>query len=71
MVLAPIRRFLENRRFPTLLMIAAALLGLNMAIPDVLPFVDEILMLIATLLIGSLRKKKEQAQSDSPTGETE
>ena len=71
MILAPIRRFLENRRFPTLLMIAAALLGLNMAIPDVLPFVDEILMLIATLLIGSLRKKKEQAQSDNPASETD
>ncbi|MEM7053359.1 MAG: DUF6116 family protein [Pseudomonadota bacterium] len=59
MVLTAIRHFLERRRFPTLLIIGAALLVLNIIIPDALPFVDEILMLIATLLIGSLRKKKE------------
>ena len=58
MILKPIRRFLERRRFPTLLMIAAGLLGLNLLVADPLPFIDEILMLIATLLIGSASKKR-------------
>lgn len=51
-----VRRFLERRRFPTLLLIAAAVLALNLLIPDPLPFVDELLMLLATLLIGAMRK---------------
>lgn len=65
MILKPVRRFLERRRFPTLLMIAAGLLGLNLIVADPLPFVDEILMLIATLLIGSMRKKKTEDQHSS------
>lgn len=52
-----VRRFLERRRFPTLLLIAAALFLVNVFIADPLPFVDEVLLLIATLLIGSLRKR--------------
>jgi len=54
-----VRRFLERRRFPTLLLIAVALLVVNILIPDPLPLTDEILMAIATLLIGALRKKPD------------
>ena len=67
MVLTPIRRFLERRRFPTLLLIGAALLVLNIIVPDALPFVDEILMLIATLLIGSLKKNKPTEETAKQT----
>ncbi|MDT8437690.1 MAG: DUF6116 family protein [Wenzhouxiangellaceae bacterium] len=60
MLPAFIRRFLERRRFPTLLLIAAAALVVNILIPDAIPFIDELLMLLATLLIGSLRKPQPQ-----------
>lgn len=64
-----VRRFLERRRFPTLLLIAATLLVINLIIPDPLPLTDEILMAIATLLIGSLtRKSKPDAQADDRSG---
>lgn len=53
-----IRRFLERRRFPTLMLLGAALFVANLLIPDIIPFVDEILMLIATVAIGSVRSKK-------------
>lgn len=59
MIVRPVRRFLERRRFPTLLMIAALLLAINIVVPDPLPFVDEILMLIATLIIAGFRKPRE------------
>lgn len=59
MILRPVRRFLERRRFPTLLLIAVALLAINIVVPDPLPFVDEILMLIATLIIAGFRKPRE------------
>lgn len=62
-----VRRFLERRRFPTLLLIAVALLVVNIFIPDPLPLTDEILMAIATLLIGSMRRKPKP-EADSGTG---
>ena len=54
-----IRRFLERRRFPTLMLLGAVLFIANLLVPDPLPFVDEILMLIATVAIGSVRSRKE------------
>ncbi|MEM1080919.1 MAG: DUF6116 family protein [Pseudomonadota bacterium] len=65
MIIKPVRRFLEQRRFPSLLLIAAGLLGINFMIADPLPFIDELLMLIATLLIGSMRKRKPAHDADS------
>ena len=52
-----IRRFLERRRFPTLMMLGGLLFIVNLLIPDPIPFVDEILLLIATIAIGSVGSK--------------
>ncbi|MBS3744964.1 MAG: hypothetical protein KGY48_11475 [Wenzhouxiangellaceae bacterium] len=60
-----VRRFLERRRFPTLMLLGAVLFIANLLVPDPLPFVDEALMLIATVLIGSVRSKKKPAQASS------
>lgn len=54
-----VRRFLERRRFPTLMLVGGVLFLANLLVPDPIPFVDEILMLIATVAIGSVRRKKE------------
>ena len=66
-----IRRFLERRRFPTLMLLGAALFVANLLIPDIIPFIDEILMLIATVAIGSVRTKKnppeDAAQDRKPS----
>lgn len=62
-----VRRFLERRRFPTLMMIAAALFIGNLLLPDPIPFVDEILMLIATVAIGSVRSKKKPEEQQPPS----
>ena len=60
-----VRRFFERRRFPTLMLLGAVLFVANLLVPDPLPFVDEILMLIATVAIGSFRDKKK----NPPAGE--
>lgn len=62
-----VRRFLERRRFPTLMLLGAVLFIANLLVPDPIPFVDEILMLIATVLIGSVRARKQPAKE--PTGD--
>ena len=57
MLLPTIRRFLRRRRFPTLMLIGAVLFLINLVVPDPIPFIDEILLLIGTLIVGSLRDR--------------
>lgn len=52
-----LRRYLKRLRFPQLFGIMVVLLAINLAVPDPLPFLDEILMALAGAILGSLRKK--------------
>ncbi len=56
-------RVLGNLRFPQLFVVTAVLFVADLAIPDVIPFVDEILLGLATLLLASLRKRKAERQN--------
>jgi hypothetical protein len=47
-----IGRFLGSLATPRLFLIAAALLGLDLLIPDFIPFIDEALLAILTLLFA-------------------
>jgi len=47
-----IARFLGSLATPRLFLIAATLLGLDLLIPDFVPFVDEALLAILTLLFA-------------------
>lgn len=47
-------------RFPWLLAITATLFVANLFIPDAIPFVDEILLGLATLVIARIREPKEE-----------
>ena len=48
----------EGLRFPSLAMITAGLFVADVLIPDFIPFVDEILLGLATLLLTNLRQHK-------------
>jgi hypothetical protein len=52
-----IARFASGLRFPTLFMIAAGLFVLDFFVPDLIPFYDEILLALGTLLLASLKKR--------------
>lgn len=57
---SPVRAVLDRAarlRFPWLFLSTAALFVVTLFVPDGLPFVDEILLGLATLLLGSLRRK--------------
>jgi hypothetical protein len=45
-------------RFPTLFAIAGALFLLDLLIPDFIPFVDELLLGLATLLFANWKRRK-------------
>ena len=53
-----IARFAAGLRFPTLFKIVAALFLIDFFVPDLIPFYDEILLALGTLLLGSLRKRR-------------
>ncbi len=54
-------RFAAGLRFPTLFKIVAALFVLDLVVPDVIPFYDEILLAFGTLLLGSLKSRRAAA----------
>lgn len=57
-------RWLSGLRFPTLFVIAAALFFADLVVPDMVPFVDEILLGLTTILLGRLKLRKSQEVRD-------
>ncbi len=47
-----IAKFLSGLATPRLFLVAATLFGLDLLIPDFIPFVDEALLLMATLIFS-------------------
>jgi len=52
-----VSRFAAGLRFPTLFKVCAALFLVDLVVPDVIPFVDEILLALVTLLVGAFRRR--------------
>jgi len=50
-------RWASSLRFPYLFLLMSVLFVLNLLIPDMLPFADEILMGLVAMLLANLRKK--------------
>jgi len=57
-----VSRFAARLRFPTLFLITAGLFVLDLVIPDMIPFADELLLGLGTLLLGSLRRRNSSAE---------
>lgn len=53
----PLLRWAEGLRFPRLALLTAALFVVDLVVPDMIPFVDEILLGLATLLLSQLRRR--------------
>lgn len=71
-LVTPILGFLGRLSFPRLFILAASLWALDMVIPDFIPFIDELLLGIGTLLLASFRKRKApEAQGQKPPIEGE
>ena len=68
-LLAPLLRYAARLRFPVLAALTAVLFLVDLAVPDVIPFVDELLLGLATLVLASWRKRRDGARegSQAPT----
>lgn len=56
-----VTRFATGLRFPTLFKLVAALFVLDLVVPDLIPFYDEILLALGTLLLGSIKSRRAAA----------
>ncbi len=69
---ALILRIAPRLRFPQLFALTLGLFLLDLVIPDLIPFVDELILGLAALLLGSWKAGKEEqqeAQNEPPDHE--
>ncbi|WP_341679037.1 DUF6116 family protein [Niveibacterium sp. SC-1] len=59
-------RFAERLRFPHLFLGTLALFLIDLVLPDFIPFVDEILLGLATLMVAAFRKRKSEPKEPRP-----
>ena len=64
-LLLPLLNWARKLRYPTLFKITAALLAITLVIPDPIPLVDEILLVLGTLLLANWKNRKNAAVMDS------
>jgi hypothetical protein len=63
--------YASSLRFPRLLAVTAGLFVIDLLFPDVVPFVDEILLGLISLLFASLKKRStETSHKNKKGGET-
>ena len=66
-LLAPVLRFLGRLSYPRLFALTATLFAFNVVIPDLVPFVDELLLGLGTLLLANWKKRKASTDPIEPS----
>lgn len=59
-----VARLAGRLRFPYLLLVTAILFLIDLAVPDIVPMVDEILLGLGTLVLATWRRRKEEGDGD-------
>ena len=62
-VLLPLLDWARKLRYPTLFKLTAALFVVTLFLPDPVPFVDEILFGLGTLLLANWKRRKDPPSS--------
>jgi hypothetical protein len=57
-LLLPLLNWARKLRYPTLFKLIAALFALTLFLPDPVPFIDEILLGLGTLLLANWKNRK-------------
>ncbi|MCU0811902.1 MAG: hypothetical protein MUE59_12885 [Thiobacillaceae bacterium] len=69
LIIAPLIAYLAKLRFPVLFAITAVLFILDFFIPDVIPFIDEIMLGLSAALLGSWKKRKKPGSAGDNGGQ--
>ena len=62
-MLAPLMRWLGRLSYPRLFLVAAGLFVVDLVVPDVIPFADELLLGLGTLLLANWKQRKAPGSS--------
>jgi len=57
-------RYASRLRFPRLLALTATLFVVDVLIPDFIPFIDEILLGLGTLVLANLKNRKSDQSGE-------
>jgi hypothetical protein len=63
-LMRPLLRWAGGLRFPRLALLTGGLFVVDLLVPDFIPFIDEILLGLATLLLGNLRRRAPRQGTD-------
>jgi hypothetical protein len=62
-IIAAILKFADRLRFRQLFLLTATLFFVDLLIPDLIPFADELILGLLTILFATWRKPKQQPLS--------
>jgi hypothetical protein len=60
------RRFLGRLRFPQLFVAFLILLGVDLVVPDLVPFADELGLALITMLLGAWKRRRSPSEPGHP-----
>jgi len=63
LLLAPLLRWIGRLSYPRLFLVTAVLFALDVLIPDFIPFADELLLGLGTLLLANWKKRGTPGRS--------
>lgn len=58
-LLSPVLRFFGRLSYPKLFLLTAALFAFDLVTPDFVPFIDELLLGLGTLLLANWKRRKD------------
>lgn len=64
-MLAPVMRWMSRLSYPRLFLLAAVLFVATLLFPDPIPFVDEILLGIGTVVLANWKSRKKPTGNDA------
>lgn len=68
-LLGPVLRWLARLSYPRLFLLAAGLFVADVVVPDFIPFADELLLGLGTLLLANWKNRKASAPARPSEGE--
>lgn len=63
---APLVGWLSRLSYPRLFVVVAVLFGVNLLVPDPIPFVDEVLLGLATVMLAKRKRAPKQGDGTPP-----
>ena len=66
-LVAPALRFLGRLSYPRLFLVTAGLFLLDLLVPDIVPFADELLLGLGALLLANWRRRRDPGGIEGDT----